>query len=60
MKWHKVSEEAKDAFIAFHKQKLSVPNVMIAEQGVKKPATGCLLTGQFARTISGPVILIKD
>ena len=40
LKWHKVSKETKDAFIAFHKQKLSVPKaqieyekVMIAEHG---------------------------
>jgi len=40
LKWHNVSKETKDIFIAFHKQKLSVPKaqieyekVMIAEHG---------------------------
>ena len=40
LKWHKVSKETRDAFIAFHKQNLSVPKaqieyekVMIAEHG---------------------------
>ena len=40
LKWHKISEKTRDAFIAFHKQKMSVPKaqieyekVMIAEHG---------------------------
>ena len=40
LKWHNVSKETKDIFIAFHKQKLLVPKakieyekVMIAEHG---------------------------